>query len=68
MGMNGKIWYVFDNWLFFGGVDGKVYEVDCGYDDVGELIIVVVVLVWIWLFDGWLVVVKFIWLIFLGNV
>lgn len=37
-GQNGKCWHVFDNRLFFGGADGKVYEADRTYTDNGSTI------------------------------
>ncbi len=36
MGMNGACWTVHNRKLYFGGVDGAIYEANNGYDDNGE--------------------------------
>lgn len=35
-GLNAKCWGVYDNRLFFGGFDGKVWEADTGFNDDGQ--------------------------------
>jgi hypothetical protein len=35
-GMNANCWGVFDDDLYFGGIDGKVYKADTGVDDDGS--------------------------------
>lgn len=37
-GMNARCWCVFDNKLYFGGMDGKVYRADNTYNDNGNFI------------------------------
>lgn len=37
-GMNARCWCVFNDNLYYGGGDGKVYRADVNYDDDGEVI------------------------------
>ncbi len=67
-GQNGKAWHVFDNRLFCGGVNGKVYESDRGFDDAGVPITAVAVPAWIRPFGGREGAMKFIRPILSGNV
>jgi hypothetical protein len=39
LGQNAASWAVYKDRLFFGGVDGKVYEADCVAEDNGEAIL-----------------------------
>jgi hypothetical protein len=37
-GINASCWALFNNTIYFGGMDGKVYEADYGYNDNGAAI------------------------------